>query len=661
MKRPPLLLLLLLLLLLCACVLPCRAAFGDKEGVPVALRDNVRLSLGVQGASRAPLATGASASAASAKVCAPVKGTWHAMIIWGHGLQHGEAIWEAIHAVDGVHLFFQKEVRLPPADASNQVSRFVHKHQHAGDDAVRVLVMYDAVPTVKVRGKGARKFEINERMSKLKWDLRKRFNPKLPGGGGKPSHDDVVFISNSGKGVDALLKYMQLPSTGALVNSHHEFFTPWHIGAPASYGVRDVDLRTLIVGCATSVGACGKKDKRVAGPAGGVLVPDSAHFAFASGRDPAEYASHYRTGVDTGALTDDHTPGAFTALQRKFDTSAYPACVCGFDGILRRSMIVVKGQRIYDGAHRAAIMLAANGGKATTVKVVDIALSGGHVEGCGQNIVGNHIRKNLPPGEHRVTGVCIVSDRMRLIFIKTAKSAGSTVLLGWIRPSLCPPKNASDTFRGWGTTKLHKQLGNAFSKSCDETIVFPRPGVDAAPCASVPKWKWRQYFVITTIRNPYSRMRSSFAYCKPALKWGEFCEDPQSSGDTCRGVTEVHNIHYRFPVHWAYHSWWGWHIDYAIRTEAMAAGIAEVAAIVNARAAARGEPLRLMNKAVSINVNPNEHPMAKPAAEKKKLCAWYSGEHAHCAAALERMADPMVLGYADHCADSATKSGNWLK
>jgi len=166
-----------------------------------------------------------------------------------------------------------------------------------------------------------------------------------------------------------------------LTTSHREFMTPWHIGA-ASYGIRNVDLRTLIVGCATSVGACGKKDKRIDGADGGVLVPDSAHYAFASGRDQSEYAAYYRTGVDTGALTDDHTPGAFTALQRKYDPSMYPACVCGFDGIKRRSIIVVKGQRIYDGAHRAAIMLAAKGGKATIVKVVDLSQSGGQVERC---------------------------------------------------------------------------------------------------------------------------------------------------------------------------------------------------------------------------------------------------------------------------------------
>ena len=51
-----------------------------------------------------------------------------------------------------------------------------------------------------------------------------------------------------------------------------------------------------------------------------------------------------------------------------------------------------------------------------------------------------------------------------------------------------------------------------------------------------------------------------------------------------------------------YNRWWGWHIDYAIRTEDMDAGIREVAAIVNARAEKRNEPLRLRSAPASINV-----------------------------------------------------------
>lgn len=277
-------------------------------------------------------------------------------------------------------------------------------------------------------------------------------------------------------------------------------------------------------------------------------------------------------------------------------------------------------------------------------------------------IVGNHVRKSVPPlvpnsgiGVH---GGCIVSDRMRLIFVKTAKSAGSTVLLGWLRPSLCPAKNASDRFTGWGTSGHD----HAFSKNCDAATLYPPPGIDSSPCQSVPKWKWEQYFVITTIRNPYSRMRSSFTYCKPALMWDEFCEDPKVSGRCDPGGSAVPppppggqpehvvNAHYQFPIHWAFHGWWGWHIDYAIRTEAMDDGIAEVAAIVNGRAAARGEPLRLMGKSVSVNVQ-RRAATATPK-DDKELCTWYSGGHAHCAAALERTLDPTVLGYADYCADA---------
>jgi hypothetical protein len=266
-------------------------------------------------------------------------------------------------------------------------------------------------------------------------------------------------------------------------------------------------------------------------------------------------------------------------------------------------------------------------------------------------VLGSHFYKSIPPEDYPIHGSCIVSDRMQLIFLKTAKSAGSTVLLGWIRPSLCPPKNASDYFVGWGTSKN----SNVFSKSCDTNIVFPPPGTDASDCNLVPRWKFEQYFVITTIRNPYGRLRSSFTYCRPNLTWDQFCEDPKNSGNVCRGKTGIPNLtghaynpHYRFPIHWSYHSWWGWHIDYAIRTESMAEGISEVAAIVNARAAARGETLRLMSQAVDVNV---QHTTEKT---QTSICNWYMGTHAHCAAAIERTLDPWVLGYADYCNSPVT-------
>ena len=73
-------------------------------------------------------------------------------------------------------------------------------------------------------------------------------------------------------------------------------------------------------------------------------------------------------------------------------------------------------------------------------------------------IVSNHVHKALPPIiDARSVGIfngCIASDRMQFIYIKTAKSAGSTTLLGWLRPSLCPAKNNdTDIFEGWGVKR----------------------------------------------------------------------------------------------------------------------------------------------------------------------------------------------------------------
>jgi len=240
-------------------------------------------------------------------------------------------------------------------------------------------------------------------------------------------------------------------------------------------------------------------------------------------------------------------------------------------------------------------------------------------------------------------GGCIYSDRMQLIYVKTAKSAGSTTLLGWLRPSLCPAVSSRNQFRGWGSSN------STFSKKCAEDVLYPPPGTDSSPCESIPLWKWEQYFVFTTVRNPYTRMRSSYTYCNSGLDWSTFCKDPKLTGKcgshakkTSKLTEHVYNSHYQFPIHWAYHGWWGWHVDYIIKTEDMPAGIAEVAQLVNAAADERGEALRLMTSAVDVNVRPTNR-------SRRETCRFYTGAFSGCAHALERSQDPFFLGYQHWC------------
>jgi len=258
-----------------------------------------------------------------------------------------------------------------------------------------------------------------------------------------------------------------------------------------------------------------------------------------------------------------------------------------------------------------------------------------------------YVQKRLPPTMAAFKDVsapfvgCIYSDRMRFIYLKTAKSAGSTILLGWLRPSLCPSTSDSDRFTGWGSGKSN------FSKSCDDTLLYPPPGQDSSACADIPMWKWQQYFVFTTVRNPYERMRSSYNYCRSKLPWSVFCTDPTltewcPSPKNLTGVRKTNN-HYQFPISWAYRGWWGWHVDYIIRLEDMAQGVYEVAQHLNCEAAERGEKVRLAGAFTNVNV--------QNMTQRDELCSSYTGPLVSCAQYLESTQDPEILGYTNFCHD----------
>ena len=299
--------------------------------------------------------------------CVASNGTWHLMLIWAHGLEYYEEIVEAIQdSLPSVRIAFQKEIEIESID---DVVTEVYRH-----DPVPVLPQHIAVKTEYLNTKSSRVgvlvvfdphasfqgydggVQANNRLVDLKWAIRREFNPKLDMGDerdskGFYSQHHVLHVSDSSVGVDEALRFLGLNATTSYLKSHPDFFTPWYLEPPEAYAVETVSLHSLRIKCAATVERCRLNEE--------VVVVDSPHYDFVLGNHFV-YESYYRQARLAGS-TEDHTARAFQRLQDTFDPRKYPSCVCGLDGIERKSYIIVNTQnQILDGEHRAALLMAAN-------------------------------------------------------------------------------------------------------------------------------------------------------------------------------------------------------------------------------------------------------------------------------------------------------------
>ena len=132
-----------------------------------------------------------------------------------------------------------------------------------------------------------------------------------------------------------------------------------------------------------------------------------------------------------------------------------------------------------------------------------------------------------------------------------------------------PPTNKHDKHIGFAST--------SWSKMCPLDVFFPETGRLAV---KFQNGNGKKYFVFTAVRDPYDRMVSAYRYCnripatsphnvidKDKIPWKDFCEDPAASGGCYtpnnakypykRNQAHVENLHYEFPLLWAFHGWWG--------------------------------------------------------------------------------------------------------
>ena len=323
------------------------------------------------------------------------------MIVWGHGLERYQDIIAMVHTTTpSVRLWYQKITSVKDIGKFVQnlyqedVARVGGGHISAKTAYLKtkgnklgVVVLFDPNRVVMTYGNGKWKISANKRMVDLKWTIRRAFNPNPDGKTvrdqfGVFSHHHVVHVSDTTEGVDPTLKGLGLPTTTTLQRTHHAFFTPWFIGPPSKYKVETVPVASLQIGCAATVGKC-QQGKSVS-------VSESLQYAFAVGKEDL-YAAYYSDGLFGGRLTDDHTVESFRRLRNSFVPEQYPPCQCGYDGVERRAMIVVgANNRILDGAHRAALLLANHSD--ARVPVVRMGVEGKQVDTCQRPVDSSSLK-----------------------------------------------------------------------------------------------------------------------------------------------------------------------------------------------------------------------------------------------------------------------------
>ncbi|KAI9028795.1 hypothetical protein DFJ74DRAFT_660110 [Hyaloraphidium curvatum] len=171
---------------------------------------------------------------------------------------------------------------------------------------------------------------------------------------------------------------------------------------------------------------------------------------------------------------------------------------------------------------------------------------------------------------------CHFSDAYRFIMVKMAKAGSSSMGPGFLRPAVCPVK-AGESGR---SVFFHAP----FSESCTETQYTPLDS-DYYACHRIPRHKWLQYYVFTSVRDPIDRAASSFNYCGKTIAVQDWCRNPDAGGGLCSegNITDAPN------VHWAAQtgSICDAHsrsciVDYVVRVESLAADMDAVVHSINA-------------------------------------------------------------------------------
>jgi hypothetical protein len=223
---------------------------------------------------------------------------------------------------------------------------------------------------------------------------------------------------------------------------------------------------------------------------------------------------------------------------------------------------------------------------------------------------------------------CAWSDTYQFIFIKTAKSAGSSILLGALRSTLCPVEQNVTTHAATDFTNTLRFDANCTALTLAPTgLLYAVPdgsrvsGDDCLPCMAIEAWKWEQYFVFGATRNPWERVVSAYDYCGVktlGLPFKFFC----SNVDLAHACPAAVGIPKR-DAHWAPQApaffWRGFsRVNFLLDVHNLARSLRHLQAQLRRRS---GVPAMPQLNLTSIN---------RRHSDNTTFLEWFTGDSSHC-------------------------------
>lgn len=271
-------------------------------------------------------------------------------LVWNHGIKYITEILDIISENKDIEITFIKKINIKNLDELiDNIYKYDTENNIHIQNKTKYLKQYQGDIIIilclnkNYKEKHNEKATFCQNINDIKWDIRKKFNPRhtdknffitsnLPKG---ITHNHVIHANDTEEEVFHIFNYFKLNEPFYYIKNScvtEEVNGDYHLNDFINYEIKNVninDIRCNIVG---------KTNLR---------IEETPHFKFCMNKEK-EYINYFNNNIGVN-LTQNHTPNRFKGLLKKFDYQNY-------NNNKYYLIIVNKNYIIQDGLHRISIL-----------------------------------------------------------------------------------------------------------------------------------------------------------------------------------------------------------------------------------------------------------------------------------------------------------------